>query len=90
MRNIFGNLAEVPGSQVDLFALAERLSKEKVKPKLYQCCGTEDFLYADNIRFRDHVRKIPPDLTYDKGPGTHVWGYWDSQIQKVMDWLDLP
>jgi len=90
MRNIFGNLTEVPGSQHDLFALAEKVSKEKVKPKLYQCCGTEDFLYADNIRFRDHVRNIPVDLTYDEGPGTHEWGYWDSQIQTVLDWLDLP
>ncbi len=34
MRNIFGNLSKVAGSQHDLFALAEKASKEKVKPKL--------------------------------------------------------
>jgi len=87
MRNIFGDLSKVPGSNNDLFMLAEKLAKGNVQPKLYQCCGTEDFLYADNLRFRDFVRQLPLDLTYAEGPGEHNWAFWDVMIQKVLAWL---
>jgi putative tributyrin esterase len=89
MRSVFGDLSKVPGSQHDLFTLAEKVAQGQVKPKLHQCCGTEDFLYADNLRFRDHVRQLPLDLTYEEGPGEHNWAYWDVMIQKVLAWLPL-
>jgi len=89
MRNVFGDLSKVPGSDNDLFALAGKVAKGQVKPKLYQCCGTEDFLYADNLRFRDYVCQLPLDLTYAEGPGEHNWAYWDVMIQKVLAWLPL-
>ena len=59
------------------------------KPKLYQWCGTEDFLYGQNVSFRDHARTLGLDLTYEEGPGEHVWSYWDKQIQRVLEWLPL-
>jgi len=87
MRAIFGDLRKVPDSQHDLIALANKIAKSPVKPRLYQCCGTEDFLHADNVRFRDYVRKLPLDLTYEEGPGEHVWSYWDKMIQSVLKWM---
>lgn len=87
MRNVFGDLSKVPGSKNDLFVLARKAAKSRLKPRLYQCCGTEDFLYPDNIRFRDAVRKLPLDLTYEEGPGDHNWGYWDAMIQNVLNWM---
>lgn len=87
MRNVFGDLSKVPGSKNDLFVLARQAAKSRLKPRLYQCCGTEDFLYPDNIRFRDAVRKLPLDLTYEEGPGDHNWGYWDAMIQNVLNWM---
>lgn len=87
MRNVFGDLEKVPGSKHDLFVLAKRAAKAPVKPRLYQCCGTEDFLYADNVRFRDAIRLLPLDLTYEEGPGEHTWAYWDEMIQRVLAWM---
>lgn len=87
MRTVFGDLSRVPGSKHDLFALAKKVAKGQIKPRLYQCCGTEDHLYDDNIRFRDGVRKLPLDLTYEEGPGEHVWAYWDKMIQNVLAWM---
>ena len=87
MRTVFGDLSKVTGSRHDLFALARKVSKAPVKPRLYQCCGTEDFLYADNIRFRDTMRKLPFDYTDEEGPGEHVWAYWDKMIQNVLAWM---
>ena len=87
MKNIFGDLGKVADSKHDLFALAKKVAKSPVKPRLYQACGTEDFLYTDNIRFRDAVRKLPFDFTYEEGPGEHVWSYWDMMIQNVLKWM---
>lgn len=89
MRDIFGDLDQFPGSEHDLFTLAEKVAQSKVKPRLYQFCGTEDFLYADNIRFRDFVRPLGFDYTYEETPGDHDWIYWDRMIQKVLAWLPL-
>src|SRR5688572_16921139 len=81
-RTIFGDLSKVPGSKHDLIALAKKVSRGSIKPRLYQCCGTEDFIYPDNIRFRDAVSKLPLDLTYEEGPGEHNWAYWDKIFQR--------
>src|SRR5918996_114075 len=73
MRNVFGDPSKLPGSKHDLLTLAKKVAKGNLKPRLYQCCGTEDFLYEENIHFRDVVRKLPLDLTYEEGPGEHNW-----------------
>ena len=86
-RNIFGDLSRVPNSKHDLIALAKKVVKGSVKPRLYQCCGTEDFLYEENLHFRDVVRKLSMDLTYEEGPGEHNWAYWDKMIQRVLEWM---
>lgn len=88
-RRIFGPIRKVPGSANDLFALARTLARSgKPIPRLYQCCGSADFLYQANLRFRDHARKLGLPLTYEEHPDrAHDWGYWDQQIQRVLDWL---
>lgn len=89
-RRIFGNLDDFQGSENDLFHLSSVLAKSgKPSPSIFQCCGTEDFLYGDNIKFKKHLKKLKFDLHYEEGPGTHEWGYWDRQIQKVLQWLPL-
>lgn len=88
---VFGDLGAIAGSENDLFELARRLSPaDRGRLRLYQCCGTEDFLYDANVRFRDHARSLGLGLTYEEGPGTHEWGYWDSVVQRFLDWLGLP
>ena len=86
----FGANVDAAGSEWDLFHLARELGAgDRPRPKLYQCCGTEDVLYEENVRFRDHLRKLPFDLSYEEGPGEHEWGYWDRMIQRVLAWLPL-
>ncbi|REE80117.1 S-formylglutathione hydrolase FrmB [Paenibacillus taihuensis] len=78
---------EVPNN---LFLAADTLvQSDSSIPLLYQCCGTEDFLYEDNIRFREHAKQLGLPLAYEEGPGEHEWGYWDKQIQRVLEWLPL-
>jgi len=90
MENMFNDLGKFAGSSNDVMHLARRLAKSAgPKPRLYQCCGTEDFLYDQNLRFRDQARALGLNLTYEEGPGEHEWGYWDRMIQRVLAWLPL-
>ena len=90
MDDIFGD-KPIKGSDNDLFALYPRLHKEGVDlPKLFMCCGTEDFLYQANLRFRDAMLAEGIDLVYDEGPGIHNWDFWDPWIRRVVtEWLPL-
>lgn len=75
----------------DLFKAAEavsHLSKEE-RPKLFQYCGTDDFLYEDNIRFRDHLKELGVEAHWEEGPGGHTWTNWDERIRNVLKWLPL-
>ena len=88
LRLVFREPNGIAGTDDDLFALAERLvASGRPRPALYQCCGTSDFLYPDNVRFRDHARALDLGVTYEEGPGNHEWGYWDRQILRVLEWL---
>lgn len=88
--NIVGHDAQISGSESDLFHLAERVAASAgPKPKLFQACGTEDYLYEDNQRFLAHVRKLDLPLDYEEEPGSHEWGYWDMKIKRVLEWLPL-
>lgn len=89
-RRIFGSAGSLAGSENDLVHLARAVAAAAgPKPKLYQCCGTEDFLYDNNLRFRDIAQSLDLDLVYEEGPGQHEWGYWDQQIQRVLAWLPV-
>jgi len=86
---VFGN-RQVEGTGDDLLWLLKQAGEsEGTKPKLYQCCGTEDFLYQDNLTFRDACRRAGFDLTYEEETGDHNWAYWDMKIQNVLNWLPI-
>lgn len=87
---IFGDVAELKGSPNDLLYLLDKLKEyDGNKPMLYQCCGTEDFLYHDNQTFRQHAIDLGIEVTYEEGHGEHDWDYWDPKIQRMLDWLPI-
>jgi S-formylglutathione hydrolase FrmB len=88
MRAIFGPPASPVPPDADLLELATSLPDRCSEPtRFYQWCGTEDFLYEDNVTFRDHAGKAELDLTYREGPGDHSWPHWDREIQPVLEWM---
>jgi S-formylglutathione hydrolase FrmB len=90
LENMFGDLTQFAGSPNDIYHLAAKVARSSgPRPRLYAACGTEDFLYADNLRFKAHAAQIGLPLTYEEAPGEHEWGFWDRYIQRVLDWLPL-
>jgi putative tributyrin esterase len=76
------------GSDDDLLHLIAT-AEPATLPRLLLRCGTEDHLVAQNERFVQACAKHGVPLDADFGPGAHEWGYWDTQIQVVLDRLLL-
>jgi putative tributyrin esterase len=87
---IFGGLHSASGPNADLFALAEAATRStSPAPQIYLCCGTEDYLLEDTRKLHRHLDQLGLANTCEESPGTHEWGYWDRQIQRVLEWLPL-
>lgn len=84
--NIFGEEMEIPEEE-DLFYLAEKCSLKPDKPRIFMGCGTEDFMYKENIRLKEKFESLDFDYTYRESEGTHGWSFWDEYIQYVLKWM---
>lgn len=88
--SIWGDLDKLRGSENDYNALAEQIvAADKPRPQLYLACGTEDFLYAQNLEYHQLLTTLGYNHTYAEGPGVHDWYFWDKYIKKALDWLPL-
>jgi putative tributyrin esterase len=38
---------------------------------------------------KKHLEDLNFNLTYEESPGDHRWMYWDTQIQRVLEWLAI-
>jgi S-formylglutathione hydrolase FrmB len=74
----------------DLFAIAKEKETDPNRPRLFMWCGTEDWLYADNVALRDHIQQLDYDYLYEESPGTHCWDCWDVVIQRILQWMFEP
>lgn len=86
--DILGEDLNIAGTDKDIVPLYEQCVKAGKKiPSLYQACGTEDFLYQQNLSVRDRLTALNADLTYREGPGHHDWDFWDDRIKEMFDWM---
>ncbi|MBC2607786.1 alpha/beta hydrolase [Pelagicoccus albus] len=86
--HIFGPDNPFTDTEDDLFHLTTTLvNSGRPIPKLFQSCGTEDYLYPANRNFLRHCRSINFPVEFREGPGAHEWSYWDSQIQEALRWF---
>lgn len=87
-KQIFGSKVEYLKSDYNTMKLVKRQTQSGILlPRFFQSCGTEDFLYTTNQRFRAAAVKYGLDLTYEEGPGAHEWGYWDSHLRRILTWM---
>jgi len=92
-KSCFESLEKMENSTNDLFYMSKKRKDEGKLPFIYQACGTEDFLYTANTKFRDHMKNVvcatSEEYIYEEGPGVHDWKFWDSYIQTCLDKFPL-
>ncbi|AKG74502.1 alpha/beta hydrolase [Salinicoccus halodurans] len=67
--------------------IEDALEKGVDIPELYMMCGTEDYVYEDNLKFKKFLEGKGIDFKYEEGPGNHDWDYWNAGIEKAIDWF---
>ncbi len=78
----------VKGTHDDLkYLLSQMPKKDKESLNIFVGCGTEDFLYHDNVDFVSFLKEQKVNCTYVESSGAHDWAFWDSYIQKVIQWM---
>ena len=89
VRRAFGEPAAARGTEADLMHMATRAAGGQGPPiRLWACCGDADFLYEENLAFKDHAARVGLHVDWRFDPGdAHDWGYWDRAIQWALDWL---
>lgn len=83
---VFGELESVPSSGNDLMASLKNL-QQVPETAFYACVGTDDYLYQDSVTFRDAATAAGLKLDYEESAGSHDWAFWDTHIQRVLEWL---
>ena len=84
---IFGEEITIPNED-DLLYLADQKANEENRPRLFVAIGTNDFLYENNIVFRQKLKNNGYDFTYQEAEGQdHNWQFCDEYIQHILDWM---
>lgn len=73
-----------PKIEDDPIFLVQNQAKNTKRPRLIQLCGRDDFLFEDNLRFRDAAEAAGYGHTWLEAPGDHEWPYWDKAIQYAI------
>lgn len=75
--------------QDNLMVQAKRVSglEKKRQPAILITCGTEDYLYANNLSFKEYLETISLAFTWREWPGKHNWAFWDESIRQALDFF---
>jgi S-formylglutathione hydrolase FrmB len=88
--NIFGGADAFYASENYLPNAFDKLKNSgKPIPKMYMCCGKQDFVYEANIEFRNHILKSGTDLVYEEEDGQHTWDFWNMMMPRVLKFFGL-
>ncbi len=86
----FGGMEGYLNSPVNVWDRLPALIQSGTLPRLYFCCGKNDFLYDRYQKFKDYAREIGLPATFEEAEGyTHEWRFWDLFIQKALTFFGL-
>jgi S-formylglutathione hydrolase FrmB len=50
-------------------------------------CGMSGYLYEYNVRFRDIMKELNFDYTYDEWAGEHGWRFFNEALARALEWM---
>lgn len=87
-RECFGDLSKVEESDANPEVLVDRLKASgHAIPRIYMCCGTEDFLLEPNRALHKFLTDREVPHVYEEGPGGHDGVFWDAHTPKIIEWM---
>lgn len=87
-KSIAGENTTIKGTELDTYYLLEQAVASHVQlPDLLIMCGTEDFLYEDNLEFIHTLDKKGIPYRFEDSPGEHDYAFWDKAIKRAIEWF---
>lgn len=87
-RNCFGDLDHVLESEANPEVLVRKCREENTTiPRIYMCCGTEDFLLESNREFHKFLENKNVTHIYMESKGQHDGIFWDEYTKKIIEWM---
>lgn len=84
----FGDLSKAAETEANPEVLIKKLKANGIAiPKLYMCCGTEDFLLAANRDLHEFLVKEGVEHEYKESKGGHDDVFWAEYRQKIVPWM---
>ena len=84
----FGDLSTVETRETNPEVLVRKLKTAGIQiPKLYLCCGSEDFLIEPNRTFHRFLTEEGVRHEYHESRGIHDGVFWAEYEPKVLEWL---
>lgn len=80
---IFGPDTNFATSSDNLFYLLDQVSTPEKMPVIHQYCGTEDYLYQDNLKFAAAAKAKLANYRFSESPGLHDWDYWSPIFDQL-------
>ena len=85
---ITGENTDIKGTNLDTYHLLEQAIVSNAQlPELLIMCGTEDFLYEDNLEFIRTLDEKGISYTFEDSPGEHNYAFWDKAIKRAIEWF---
>lgn len=85
----FGDMTKMKGSERDVIAIFEKTVDKDALPRLYQSCGTKDYLYGMNVLFHKKMTELGAKIQWRSIEGfAHEWDFWDLEVKYLLHtWL---
>lgn len=85
---VFGELSTLDKTPMDLeFQIKQLKSKGIQIPRIYNACGTEDFLLNENRAMHAFYEKEGVPHEYKESAGSHNMRFWGEYLPKVVEWM---
>ncbi len=87
-RECFGDLETVEERDTNPEVLIRKLKAENKKiPKIYMCCGTNDFLLENNRHMHRFLESENIPHIYKESSGRHDMIFWNTYAPKIAEWM---
>ena len=86
--DVFGDLKKAHESQANPEVLFIQNKTNNIQnPPIFMACGTEDFLYKENIRMKEFLEQQNADFKFVEGPGQHNWQFWIPRSEEGINYF---
>lgn len=68
---------------------AELVKSGKEIPRIFSCCGTEDFAFEGCVKFAEYAKQVGIPITFEAGPGEHTFAFWEYWVRYAVQWFGL-